>query len=48
MKNLAFETVKQTIEYYVTDKVALQRLGKDSDDFGNYPLHEICIPNQQF
>lgn len=48
MKNLAFETVKQTIEYYVTDKAVLQRLGKDSDDFGNYPLHEICIPNQQF
>ncbi|AKG17594.1 NUDIX hydrolase [Moraxella bovoculi] len=43
MENLAFETVKQTIEHYLADKAALEKLGKDSDDFSNYPLHEICI-----
>ncbi|WP_435938623.1 NUDIX hydrolase [Moraxella bovoculi] len=43
MENLAFETVKQTIEHYLANKAALEKLGKDSDDFSNYPLHEICI-----
>lgn len=45
MENLAFETVKQTIERYIADKAQLERSGKDSDDFGNYPLHEICVAN---
>ncbi|MDO4442243.1 MAG: NUDIX hydrolase [Moraxella sp.] len=44
MDNLAFETVKQTIERYLADKDELDRQGKDSTDFGNYRLHEICLP----
>lgn len=43
MKNLAFETVRQTIEKYLADKAALEKLGKDSGNFNHYPLHEICI-----
>lgn len=45
MANLAFETVRQTIERYVADKEALEKLGKDSTDFGNYPLYEVCLKN---
>lgn len=46
MRNLAFETIRQTIEYYLKDKAELEKLGKDSDDFGNYSLHEISIYEQ--
>lgn len=46
MDNLAFETVKQTIERYLADKDELDRQGKDSTDFGNYRLHEICLPHK--
>lgn len=43
MENLAFETVKQTIERYLMDKAKLERQGKDGGDFGLYPLHEVYI-----
>ncbi|MFA9487040.1 NUDIX hydrolase [Moraxella haemolytica] len=43
MDNLAFETVRQTIERYLADKATLEKQGKDSDDFDNYPLHEVHL-----
>ncbi|WP_084349688.1 NUDIX hydrolase [Moraxella oblonga] len=45
MENLAFETVRQTIERYLADKERLEKLGKDSEDFNNYPLHDVCLGN---
>lgn len=45
MENLAFETVRQTIERYLADKERLETLGKDGGDFGCYPLHEVCLSN---
>lgn len=45
MENLAFETVRQTIERYLADKEHLETLGKDGGDFGCYPLHEVCLGN---
>ncbi|WFF39740.1 NUDIX hydrolase [Moraxella nasibovis] len=46
MENLAFETVRQTIERYLADKDTLMSQGKDADDFAHYPLHEVCIHHQ--
>lgn len=46
MENLAFETVRQTIERYLQNKDELIKLGKDVHDFNNYPLHEIVLPNR--
>ncbi|UNU74015.1 NUDIX hydrolase [Moraxella nasovis] len=49
MANLAFKTVRQTIEYYLNDKAALEQQAKNSDDFAHYPCHQICLfdrPNQ--
>lgn len=43
MENLAFETVRQTIKRYLADKENLEKLDKDSTDFNNYGLHEVCI-----
>ncbi len=47
MENLAFETVKQTIEYYLKDKTHLQAQGKNCHDFSQYPLHEICLTHKR-
>lgn len=47
MQALAFETVKQTIEHYLKDKTALEKQGKNSHDFGNYPLHELCLMHKR-
>lgn len=46
MENLAFETVKQTIECYLNDKDALIKHGQNADDFSLYPLHQIILPNK--
>lgn len=46
MENLAFETVRQTIERYLQNKDELIKLGKDVHDFNNYPLYEIVLPNR--
>lgn len=43
LPNLAFETVKLTIEHYLADRTKLIELGKDADDFTNYPLHQISL-----
>lgn len=45
MDNLAFETVRCTIEYYLKDKARLKQTAKDSDDFRHYPLYETCLMN---
>lgn len=43
MDNLAFETVKQTIELYLHDKLMIEQQGKDGNEFCHFPLHEICL-----
>ncbi|MDO4451110.1 MAG: NUDIX hydrolase [Moraxella sp.] len=48
MENLAFETVRQTIEYYLADKAQLEKISKEyGNDFHNYPLHEISLGDKQ-
>ncbi len=42
-ENLAFETVKQTINCYLKDKEMLIAQNKDTDDFENYPFHQIAL-----
>lgn len=46
MENLAFETVRQTISHYLHDKKTLAAQGKNTDNFSNYPLYQIVLPNK--
>ncbi|MFL1732338.1 NUDIX hydrolase [Moraxella oculi] len=46
LDNLAFETVRKTVEYYLADKQAIAALGKDVDDFSQYPLYQAHIHHQ--
>lgn len=41
--NLAFKTVKQTLELYLSDKQRLLDLGKNVNDFNEFPLHEVAV-----
>ncbi|MFC0820117.1 NUDIX hydrolase [Moraxella marmotae] len=41
--DLAFRTIRLTLQKYLADKQAIIDDGKDPDDFANYPLHQITL-----
>ncbi len=40
---LAFRTIRLTLEHYLADKQAIINKGLDPNDFANYPLHQITL-----
>lgn len=42
-QDIAFSTIKITLEHYLKDKAKLLADGLDADDFNNYPLHQIAL-----
>ncbi|UTO04632.1 NUDIX hydrolase [Moraxella sp. FZLJ2107] len=40
---LAFRTIRLTLEHFLADKQAIIDKGLDPDDYANYPLHQITL-----
>lgn len=41
--DLAFDTIKQTLERYLADRQQLVCQGKNPHDFSHYPMHQIVL-----